>query len=178
MSQEWLSVVGLSLDIIGFLLIAFEWHHMFIRDVYMRQKRIERDHAKWRAEMDGDEFDDDGSIPSEAKVLRRIPPGRFVEDRDGPRPQSDNFSNSPDGTGTSVTILAEGIDPRELLEGHDGFGLVSLSVQDIRDAGLGIVRKPIVGGDQNHAHIQGKKKKKIERQLAGAAEWIVMPEPD
>jgi uncharacterized membrane protein len=62
MSQEWLSVVGLSLDIIGFLLIAFEWHHMFIRDVYMRQKRFERDHAKWRAEMDGDEFDDDDNL--------------------------------------------------------------------------------------------------------------------
>ena len=126
----------------------------------------------------GDKLEDDGSILPETRVLRRIPPGRSVEGSDGPRPQSGNFSNSPDGTGTSVTILAEGIDPLELLEGHDGFALVSLSVQDIRDAGLGIVREPIVGGDQKHAHIQGKKTGGAKRYLALSAEWVVMPKPD
>ena len=30
MCQGWVSVVGLSLDIVGFLLIAYEWHHMFL----------------------------------------------------------------------------------------------------------------------------------------------------
>lgn len=126
----------------------------------------------------GDQFEDDGSIPPETKVLRRIPPGRFVEDRAGPRPQTGNFSNHRDGTGTSVSIFVEGGNPLKLLEGHDGYALVSLTVRDIRDAGLGIVRNPITGGDQNHAHIQGKKTGEAKRHLTLSAEWIVMPEPD
>ena len=32
MCQQWLSVAGLALDIVGFLLIAFEWRHMLLRE--------------------------------------------------------------------------------------------------------------------------------------------------
>jgi hypothetical protein len=37
MCQQWFSVVGQILDVIGFLTIAWEWHHMFSRD---RRRRI------------------------------------------------------------------------------------------------------------------------------------------
>jgi hypothetical protein len=46
MCQQWFSVLGQTSDVVGFLLIVTEWHHMFVRDVYMRQKRIERDYEK------------------------------------------------------------------------------------------------------------------------------------
>lgn len=59
MWQQWLSVIGLSFDVIGFVLIAVEWHHMFVRDVYMWQKRIERDYLRAIAEAKGEEFDED-----------------------------------------------------------------------------------------------------------------------
>ena len=62
MCQNWLSVTGLFFDVVGFLLIAFEWHHMFTRDVYMRQKRIERDYNKSIAEAEGRKFDDDEDL--------------------------------------------------------------------------------------------------------------------
>ena len=129
------------------------------------------------AEKPGDKFDDDESITPETRVLRRIPPGRFVEDRDGPRPQSDNFSNHDDGTGTSVDIMVEGFDPLAQLDGLDGYGLVSISVLNIRNAGLGIVPDPLPD-NPHHANLQGKKTRGVKRQLALSAEWIVMPEPD
>jgi hypothetical protein len=37
MCQQWFSVAGLIFDVIGFLTIAWEWHHMFQRD---RSNRI------------------------------------------------------------------------------------------------------------------------------------------
>ena len=122
----------------------------------------------------GDQFEDDQTISLETRILRRIPPGKIVKKDPNQRPQSDNFSNHPTGTGTSVSILVEGSDPLDVLEGHEGFGLVSLTVQDIRDAGLGIVRHP-TSDDPNHAHIQGEKNRHVKRRLAKAAVWIVLP---
>lgn len=62
MCQQWFSVLGLTADVIGFLMIAVEWHHMFSRDVYMRQKRIERDYEKAQAEQAGKAFDEDANL--------------------------------------------------------------------------------------------------------------------
>jgi hypothetical protein len=62
MCQNWFSISGLVFDVTGFLLIAFEWHHMFQRDVYLRQKRIERDYRKSVAEAEGRQFDDDEDL--------------------------------------------------------------------------------------------------------------------
>jgi hypothetical protein len=62
MCQQWFSIVGLVFDVVGFMMIAVEWHHMFKRDVYLRQKRIERDYKKSRAEERGQKFDDDSDL--------------------------------------------------------------------------------------------------------------------
>ena len=123
----------------------------------------------------GDIFGDDETISPETVVLRRIPPGRIVSDGLDQRPQSGNFSNHPDGTGTSVSILAEGRDPLDVLEGLEGFGLVKLTVKDIRDAELGIVHHPLPD-DPLHAHIQGSKTTARKRRLAMASIWIKRPE--
>jgi hypothetical protein len=62
MCQQWFSVLGQTFDVTGFLLIVIEWHHMFVRDVYMRQKRIERDYEKSMAEQRGEKFDEDADF--------------------------------------------------------------------------------------------------------------------
>ena len=122
----------------------------------------------------GDKPHDDETVSPETRVLRRIPPGRIVKNDPNQRPQSDNFSNHNSGTGTSVSILQEGRNPLDLLEGHEGYGLVCLTVRDNRAAGLGIVRKPL-RDDPDHAHIQGEKTRKVKRRLAEAAVWIRRP---
>lgn len=44
MCQQWFSVVGLVLDVIGFLIIAFEWKHVFDHSVLLRQSAVEEDY--------------------------------------------------------------------------------------------------------------------------------------
>jgi len=91
------------------------------------------------------------------------------------RPQSDAFSNSPDGSATSVDIWEGDRQPEDTLAGHDDFGLVWLTVADVRAAGLGVIRNKI-GGNPHHALIQGKKTKGKQRKLASVACWIKLPE--
>jgi hypothetical protein len=46
MCQQWLSVIGLTADVIGFLLIAFEWHETFNHLVLSRQNAVELDYIR------------------------------------------------------------------------------------------------------------------------------------
>jgi predicted Holliday junction resolvase-like endonuclease len=43
MCQQWFSVVGLILDVCGFLLIAREWWHVFQHSILLRQDAMEED---------------------------------------------------------------------------------------------------------------------------------------
>ena len=40
MCQQWLSVAGLVLDVIGFLIIAFEWRHTYLHSVFLREAQV------------------------------------------------------------------------------------------------------------------------------------------
>jgi hypothetical protein len=54
MCQNWFSVIGQTFDVIGFLIIAFEWYHQFWRDHERRiaelQKAYERQTALYKGE--------------------------------------------------------------------------------------------------------------------------------
>jgi len=41
MCQQWLSVAGLVLDVIGFLIIAFEWRHTYLHSVFLREAQVQ-----------------------------------------------------------------------------------------------------------------------------------------
>jgi uncharacterized membrane protein len=58
MCNQWLSVAGLTFDVVGFLLIAFEWHLMFKREMHERLGRIVEDYAKSKAEAEGVRYRD------------------------------------------------------------------------------------------------------------------------
>lgn len=108
--------------------------------------------------------------------MRRIPPKQVARDTSPLRPASSNFENSPDGTGTSVDIWEADCGPENTLAGHPGFGLVVLTVQDVREQG--VIRWP-VPGNQHHALLQGKKTQGVRRRLAERAAhgWYKYPEP-
>jgi hypothetical protein len=123
-------------------------------------------------EQSGDIFDDDPSIPANTKILRRIPAFHYHAPED--RPASPAFNNSPDGSGTSVDIMASDEQCAKTLQGHEDFGLVSLTVGQIRSVGLGIKRAPVDGNPQ-HAILLGPKKR-VGRKLAMMAVWVKRPE--
>ena len=58
MCQQWFSIAGLSFDIAGFLLIAFEWRHMFIRERRRRLRNFGHDQERSRAEDTGHIYED------------------------------------------------------------------------------------------------------------------------
>lgn len=123
----------------------------------------------------GDDLIDDVSIPDETRILRRIAPTQVKTAGDIVRPQSNAFSNSPDGSGTSIDIWEGDRQPEDTLAGHDHYGLVWLTVADVRAVGLGVIRDE-TNGNPHHALIQGKKTKGKQRQLASVVHWIRLPE--
>jgi hypothetical protein len=58
MCQQWFSVAGLFLDVVGFLLIAFEWRHMFFRERERRIEEQEHDYERKRAYNKGGVYRD------------------------------------------------------------------------------------------------------------------------
>ena len=58
MCQQWFSVAGLAFDILGFLIIAFEWRHVFWREHERRIYELEHDHERSRAERAGKDYED------------------------------------------------------------------------------------------------------------------------
>ena len=48
MCQQWLSVVGLILELVGFLLIVKEWYSAFAQMVALRQQSVTEDYIRAR----------------------------------------------------------------------------------------------------------------------------------
>ena len=58
MCQQWFSVAGLVFDVVGFLLIAFEWRHIFWREHERRIYELEHDYERSSAEQLGKTYED------------------------------------------------------------------------------------------------------------------------
>jgi hypothetical protein len=116
---------------------------------------------------------DDPSISGEVLLFRRIPPdgGRVTWSENGPVCSSFNFKDRDDEL--SVYLAAE-TSPDEVLAGHDGFGLVSFTAQEVRVACAGKVTicrcpdEPAMG----HVLICGKLGGGDAKRLQRAAKWV------
>jgi hypothetical protein len=53
MCQQWIGVLGLALDMTGFLLIAWEWLTMFQRHIFEKELEISEFYARHRARQEG-----------------------------------------------------------------------------------------------------------------------------
>ncbi|QWG24461.1 hypothetical protein KMZ93_06020 [Bradyrhizobium sediminis] len=53
MCQQWLSAIGLIADVIGFLMIAWEWRQMFLHDRSNRELAISEIRARYFARLEG-----------------------------------------------------------------------------------------------------------------------------
>ena len=81
MCQQWLSVAGLVLDVIGFLIIAFEWRHTYLHSVFLRETQVQEDHDRTKADEQGKNYEDttqaDASMWRHTQVGYRSAPGCF-----------------------------------------------------------------------------------------------------
>jgi hypothetical protein len=72
MCQNWYAVIGQFLDVVGFLIIAFEWHHQFKRDHDRRIGELQRAYERNAAEQCGEpppEQDEDAAMWREFQKL-------------------------------------------------------------------------------------------------------------
>lgn len=112
----------------------------------------------------------EGEIGENEWLLRRIPPGEFKKRR----PNSNNFDEDPDGSGTSVTLRTSKEDEKITMEGHEGFGLVAIRVGDL-PASVKAERRPL-DDNANHCEICGSRTRGDKRKMAGDSRWIIYPE--
>jgi hypothetical protein len=80
MCQNWYAVIGQTLDIIGFLTIAFEWYHQYKRDHERRIGELEKAYERNSAELLGQPIPRSRRRPSDvARIPKALSPGMEVE---------------------------------------------------------------------------------------------------
>ena len=110
-------------------------------------------------------------------LFRRIPPdgGRVVWGDDGiPQPSSQNFRDRIDELST---YLAHETSVENAIAGHEGFGLVQLSVQDVRDvfhefSAVAVICRDDENPANGHVLICGKITKGMAKRLSDRAKWV------
>lgn len=122
-------------------------------------------------------YEDDATLDNDEVLWRRVPNQwvKFDDNLNYFRPSSQAFQDSRDGTPMSVFIAAECGGVEDALAEHDAFLLVSFSVGEVRELGLGVTRDPKPGAPA-HALVFGKKTGSVRSSLAKGCEWVVGPE--
>jgi hypothetical protein len=70
--QQWLSEVGLVLDVAGFLIIASEWHHEFVRDKQKRLSQLQAAYERAAAEARGESIPDQDEDKSMWREFQKL----------------------------------------------------------------------------------------------------------
>ena len=130
--------------------------------------------------MPAAEYIDDDTILNDVELYRRVPPQWLVRDEKlgTVRPSSQAFQDSPNGTPMSVTLsdvlTAAGREPLSVLNGHEGFGLASITTGLARECRQGIVRNP-TEEEPAHGLVFGKKTGSVKSRFAKESRWVVEP---
>lgn len=132
--------------------------------------------------MSDADYEDDKSIRDECELLRRVqvrPDISIVLDENLGRwrPSSAAFRDHRNGSPMSVVLRDdlenENRSLEEILHGHEGFALASITAGFARQCNQKIVRDPLPD-EPAHAHVIGNKKK-VSRKMAKEAVWIFEP---
>ncbi|MBE3134204.1 MAG: hypothetical protein IMZ55_12065 [Acidobacteria bacterium] len=126
------------------------------------------------------QYQDDLSIADDAELWRRIPPNWWVwnDNLHQMRPTSQAFGNHPNGTPMSVVLAhlleQRGAGPSDVLAGHAGFALASLTAGLARQCNQLVARDPLPD-EPAHALVAGKKTGSVRRRFATECRWVVPP---
>lgn len=125
---------------------------------------------------------DDGSIPDDAVLWRRVHPDFWIFDEntgtDGVTSQA--FTDNPgDGVvGMSVRVasmvLAAGLEVESILVGKEAFGVVALTAGLLRRDKQILVQDPKPEGP-GHYDVVGDKPKGVKRRWAKGCQWVRKP---
>lgn len=136
----------------------------------------------------------DASVSGADSIYRRIPPSQapYNQNRQCRWPSSAAFLPSADDNEVSVylgSVLEEySLDPMDVLEGHEDYGLIKFLASSARAAGYGILKDPVLNGkrplrvDPAHAVLTGtpltsKQRRKPARTLLGEESIVILRDP-
>jgi hypothetical protein len=114
---------------------------------------------------------DDGSIPNDAMLLRRIHPNQIVDDKNTgkPRVSSGAFKDLEMSVDVEPILHAMGEDWHFSLRNHPTHSLVRLVASVARENGQAVVYAPIPDENDAHAEVIGKKSPGIANKLRDAS---------
>jgi hypothetical protein len=117
--------------------------------------------------------EDDGSVPQDSGLLRRLHPEQIVADQNTgrSRPSSAAFRDPEMSVDAEPLLAANGLDWRFTLEGYAGYSLVRFRASAAREKGLAVIPRPL---PQNPAHtlVKGRKTQSILSHLRDRSEWV------
>lgn len=62
----------------------------------------------------------------------------------------------------------------DVMKGHDGFGLASVTFDQLASKNLRVIHDPLPGLP-SHVEVVGRKTKRIKSDLAKEAAWVILP---
>ena len=132
--------------------------------------------------MPGRDHKADTSIPDDAILWRLVNPHFQKDDgHGGIRFTTQAFQNRPESQATSFfladVVRESGRVVEDLVADRPGFGVVAISVRDVRSLGLKVIRDP-TDDEPAHVLVPGKKTGAIRTGLKKAAQWVVRPSSD
>ena len=129
------------------------------------------------------EFSWDDHIQEGDVLLRRIPPWHIKNLKGTLHVSSAAFDDERKkfaGLESSMSTYVErrmkefGREPKDILEGHEGFGLMGFLADVAKKQGLVAILWEHEG-DEGHALVLGKKSKPMRRILRSSSRWVIMP---
>jgi hypothetical protein len=126
----------------------------------------------------GESAKDEAQVPDDTALWRRVPnwPNWIVPDHNlgRLRPSSLAFEDNRDGSAMSAFLDGHGNSVEDVLRGHEGYALASITAGLVRSKGLKIVHDPLEGLPA-HVEVRGPKTRQVKSALAKAAVWVVPP---
>ena len=118
----------------------------------------------------------EAQLESQAVIWRRVPPAWIVNDENlgRRRPTSAAFDDHRDGTSMSMYIAGAGNTVDDVMKGHDGYALASVTFDQLSRKNLRVIHDPLPGFP-SHVEVVGRKTKRIKSDLAKEAAWVVLP---
>jgi hypothetical protein len=118
---------------------------------------------------------DDGAIPDDAALLRRIHPEQVVPDKDGTmRPSSAAFKDPNLSVDVEFLLEENGLNWEFSLTGFPDHSLVKFLAGAARAKQLAVVHSPIEGVNPGHAEVVDKKTGSIADHLKASSGWVLM----
>lgn len=124
--------------------------------------------------------DDDTSVTDLTLLYRWVPPAHVRRTPSGVECRDGAFKNFPNPATRRMSVVLDdtlralGREPRSILAGKPGYGLIAVTAAHVRAEQQRVARSPLPD-EAAHGDVWGDKTAGRRRRLARQAQWIIEP---